>query len=71
MKKLFDVVKKLISNKYINSYCMYTRSVQKIRGLFELRGSSWFQDNPLGVARFVQINWLKPRFPVADIFICW
>ena len=48
-----------------------TKSVQKIRGLFELRGSSWFQENPLGVARFVQINWLKRRFPVADIFICW
>ena len=33
-----------------------TRSVQKIRGLFELRGSSWFQENPVGVARFVQIS---------------
>ena len=33
-----------------------TRSVRKIRGLFELRGSSWFQENPLGVARFVQIS---------------
>ena len=33
-----------------------TRSAQKIRGLFELRGSSWFQENPLGVARFVQIG---------------
>ena len=33
-----------------------TRSVQKIRGLFELRGSSWLQENPLGVARFVQIK---------------
>ena len=48
-----------------------TRSVQKIRGLFELRGSSWFQENPLHVAGFVQISWLKRRFPVADIFICW
>ena len=28
----------------------------KIRGLFELRGSSWFQENPLGVVRFVQIR---------------
>ena len=32
------------------------RSVQKILGLFELRGSSWFHDNPLGVTRFVQIG---------------
>ena len=29
----------------------YTRSVQKRRGLFELRGSSWFQENPLGPYR--------------------
>ena len=48
-----------------------TRSVQKIRELFELRGSNWFQENQLGVARFVQNSWLKRRFPVADIFICW
>ena len=34
----------------------HTRSVHKIRELFELRGSSWFQENPLGVARFVQIG---------------
>ena len=34
----------------------YTRSLQKIRGLFELRGSSWFQEKPRGVARFVQIG---------------
>ena len=34
----------------------HTRSVQKMRGLFELRGSSWFQKNPFGVARFVQIS---------------
>ena len=27
--------------------------------------SGWFQENPLGVARFVQIS----RFPIADIFI--
>ena len=31
-----------------------TRSVQKTRELFELRGLSLFQENPLGVARFVQ-----------------
>ena len=48
----------------------YTRSVQKILGLLELRGSSWFQGNPLGAASFVLISWLK-RFSVADIFICW
>ena len=34
----------------------YTRSVQKIRGLIELRGSSWFQKKLLGVARLVQIR---------------
>ena len=51
--------------------CTSTWSVQKIRGLFELRGSSWFQENPLHVARFEQINWLKRRFPIADSFICW
>ena len=34
----------------------YTRSVQKIHGLFELRDSSWFQENPLGVASVLQIN---------------
>ena len=33
-----------------------TRSVQKIRRFFELRGSSWFQENPLGVARYAQIS---------------
>ena len=26
---------------------------------------SWSQESPLGVARFVQISWLKRRFPVA------
>ena len=51
--------------------CKLTRLVQKIRGLFELRGSSWFQENPLDFARFVQISWIKRRFPVADIVICW
>ena len=35
---------------------VFTRSVQKIRGLFELRDSSWFQENPLGVASFVKIS---------------
>ena len=40
--------------KICEKHC--TRSIQKIRGLFELRGSSWFQENPLGVARFVQIS---------------
>ena len=50
---------------------LHKRSVQKIRGLFESRGQSWSQENPLGVARFVQISWLNRRFPVADIFICW
>ena len=34
----------------------HTRSVQKIRELYELRGSSWIQENPLHVARFVQIS---------------
>ena len=33
-----------------------TRSVQKTRGLFELRGSGWFQENPLGIARLAQIS---------------
>ena len=28
----------------------------KIRGLFELRESSWFRENPLGVASFVQLS---------------
>ena len=28
----------------------------KIRGMFELRDSSWFSENPLGVARFVRIS---------------
>ena len=39
-----------------NAALPHMRSVQKIRGLFELRGSNWFQEIPLGVARFVQIN---------------
>ena len=38
----------------IHSRC--TRCVKKTRGLFELYGSSWFQGNYLGVARFVQIS---------------
>ena len=41
-------------DKWDGQFC--TRSVQKIRGLFELRGSSWFQEDPLGIVRFVQIN---------------
>ena len=43
-------------NELKDVFVLYTRCVQKIRGLFELRGSSWFQGNPLGVARFEQIR---------------
>ena len=40
--------KMVTSSMFFNN----TRDSQKIRGLFELRGSSWFQffQNPLGVA---------------------
>ena len=39
-----------------NNVFTFTRSVQKIRRLFELRGLSSFQENPLRVARLVQIS---------------
>ena len=42
--------------KFLNQERLYTKSVQKKRGLFELRGSSWFQGNLLAAARFVQIS---------------
>ncbi|XP_076355647.1 uncharacterized protein LOC143249527 isoform X5 [Tachypleus tridentatus] len=43
-------------NFLLKMHTCSTRAVQKIRRLFELRGSSWFQGNPLGVARFAQIS---------------
>ena len=46
---------------------MNTRSVQKIRRLFEFRGSIWFQKNSFDVPRFVHISWLKRRFLGAEI----
>ena len=42
--KCFELRWKVVHNVYLheNTYLIDTRSVQKIRGLFELRGSSWF-----------------------------
>ena len=63
-KLIFNAITKDSLSPIFDSlkYFLVTNSVlvyevcSKILGLFELRGSSWFQENPLGVARFVQIG---------------
>ena len=45
------------SRRLLVSRFIVARSLlKKTCRLFELRGSSWFQENPLGIARFVQIS---------------
>ena len=55
MKTYEFVLKRCSLRKLIYTHT-HTRSVQKIRELFELRGSNWFRKNPLGVAGFVQVS---------------